>query len=338
MLTNLQLVAYCEKAYSAGWVYWYGTYGNPCTLSKYQSKKSQYPTHYTADRTAQYMRHIDEGRICADCVGLIKSFFWANGVFGASPKYGANHCPDTSANGMIGICKQTGPIATIPDIPGLVVWKSGHIGVYVGGGYTVEMRGFKYGSVRRKVKDGPWTKWGRLPDYMMAYVSGEAQTPAPEPAEAPEPVKPATISDIRRILKRGSAGEDVRILQAALIDLGYSCGGYGADGDFGQQTETALRRFQADQGLDADGEFGPLTLAAMLSEQAREAEPAIGVVEVTGASVNVRAAPNTGGRILGVVHRGDKLPYQGQDSPDGWHLVIFGGENGWISGKYSEKR
>ena len=63
-------------------------------------------------------------------------------------------------------------------------------------------------------------------------------------------------------------------------------------------------------------------------------------VIVTGATVNVRSAPGTSGtRILGVVHRDEELPYQGQDKTiDGtpWHLVIYKNQNGWISGKYSK--
>lgn len=43
-----------------------------------------------------------------------------------------------------------------------------------------------------------------------------------------------------RLLKRGSTGDDVKELQKALIDLGYSCGSYGADGDFGRATENAV--------------------------------------------------------------------------------------------------
>ena len=56
---------------------------------------------------------------------------------------------------------------------------------------------------------------------------------------------------------------------------------------------------------------------------------------MTGASVYVRSAPNTDGRVLGVVHQGDALTYQGQDSEYGWHLVDYENQNGWISGKYS---
>lgn len=62
-------------------------------------------------------------------------------------------------------------------------------------------------------------------------------------------------------------------------------------------------------------------------------------VTVTGADVNVRSAPGTANRILGIVHRGDALPYQGEDrdvNGTPWHLVIYRNENAWISGKYSE--
>ena len=63
------------------------------------------------------------------------------------------------------------------------------------------------------------------------------------------------------------------------------------------------------------------------------------MVEVTGGTVNVRSAPGTNGtRILGVVYKGDRLPYQDVDSTvDGitWHLIEYETQNGWISGKYS---
>lgn len=62
-------------------------------------------------------------------------------------------------------------------------------------------------------------------------------------------------------------------------------------------------------------------------------------VIVTGASVNVRSAPGTTNKILGIVHKDDLLPYQGEDksvSGTPWHLVEYRNQNGWISGKYSE--
>ena len=178
MFTGKQLAEYCEEIYKHKdhWCYWYGTYGNQCTMKKYESKKKQYPEHYGSSRTKGYMKDIEQGRRCADCVGMIKSFFWTGGKYDTDPKYGSNGCPDKSANGMIDLCKVKGAISTIPDIPGIVVWKDGHIGVYIGGGYTIEMRGFDYDCVKRKVKDGPWKKWGKLP--MLSY-----DEPKPEPSE-----------------------------------------------------------------------------------------------------------------------------------------------------------
>jgi GH25 family lysozyme M1 (1,4-beta-N-acetylmuramidase) len=178
MFTGKELATYCETMYANKnhWAYWYGTYGNVCTMKKYESKKKQYPDHYGSSRTKGYMKDIEQGRRCADCVGMIKSFFWTGNHYDTDPKYGSNDCPDKSANGMIDLCKVKGDISTIPDIPGVVVWTNGHIGVYIGDGYTIEMRGFDYDCVKRKVKDGPWKKWGKLP--MLSY-----DEPKPEPSE-----------------------------------------------------------------------------------------------------------------------------------------------------------
>lgn len=51
--------------------------------------------------------------------------------------------------------------------PGLLVWKDGHVGVYVGNGVVVESRGVDSGVVRTFLKDRPWTNWAEcfLVDY-----------------------------------------------------------------------------------------------------------------------------------------------------------------------------
>ena len=247
MFTGKQLAEYCKRVYAAGWVYWYGTYGKKCTESLYNSKKKQYPSHYGSSRTAGYMRDIREGKWCADCVGMIKSFFWKDAIITAEPKYKANNCPDVSANGMIKLCPQTGKISSIPDEPGLVVWKDGHIGVYIGGGYTIEMRGFAYDCQRRKVTDGLWTEWGRLPATMLAYSDAPAVS--------------YKLGD--RTLSKGDTGEDVKALQEALLKLGYTLPRWGADGDFGTETEDALRRFQAAAGLEPSGRMDGGTFKAL---------------------------------------------------------------------------
>lgn len=323
MFTGKQLAEFCEQVYKAGWVYWYGTYGKQCSEKLYQSKKKQYPAHYGSDRTAGYQKDIREGKWCADCVGMIKAFFWKGGDLTAPPVYKSNNCPDKSANGMIAYCSETGPIKTIPDEPGLVVWKDGHIGVYVGGGYTVEMKGFAYDCKRNKVTAGPWTKWGRLPASMISYDAA----PEPEPALQPEP----------QGLRRGDYGTAVTMMQNALLAWNPTClPRFGADGDFGKETEGAVKAYQAAAGLPVTGVYDEATRAKLTGMPPVQRQS----VTVTGASVNVRSAPGTNGtRILAIVHKGDRLPWQGEDRiVDGtaWHLVEFEGVNAWISGKYSK--
>lgn len=158
--------------------------------------------------------------------------------------------------------------------------------------------------------------------------AGAASTPAPTPT--PEPALGG------RILKNGMSGADVKELQGILIQLGYSCGVWGADGDFGDATEMAVRTFQRDHGCGVDGDVGPETIAALDAARMAEGEAAQGgrTVRISGGNCYVRSAPDTSGKILGVAMAGDALPYQGQQSPDGWLLVAYQNQNGWVSGKY----
>lgn len=67
-----------------------------------------------------------------------------------------------------------------------------------------------------------------------------------------------------RNLKKGCKGEDVRALQILLIGRGYSCGGSGADGDFGSNTDKAVRAYQKAKGLTQDGIAGKNTMSSLL--------------------------------------------------------------------------
>ena len=60
----------------------------------------------------------------------------------------------------------------------------------------------------------------------------------------------------RSWLQKGDKGQKVKDMQIMLIGCGYSCGKDGADGDFGKNTETALKKFQRDNKLKEDGLYG----------------------------------------------------------------------------------
>ena len=65
------------------------------------------------------------------------------------------------------------------------------------------------------------------------------------------------------LLRRGSRGDAVRAAQYLLLCRGMTLQKYGADGDYGQETEDAVKEFQRLKGLEADGECGALTWGAL---------------------------------------------------------------------------
>lgn len=67
-----------------------------------------------------------------------------------------------------------------------------------------------------------------------------------------------------RYLRAGDTGDDVRLIQRSLLALGYTLPVWGADGDFGDETIAAVRKFQEDHPpLEVDGVVGDNTRAAV---------------------------------------------------------------------------
>jgi hypothetical protein len=158
---------------------------------------------------------------------------------------------DKSANAMLTACKTKGEMATMPEVPGLLVFYDGHVGVYIGSGEVIEARGRKYGVVKTKLADRPWTSWGYCP-----YITYEA------PAQK-------MVSIDLPVLKKGDKCEPVRKMQQLLMADGYkmmSASGkvYKDDGSFGGATELALKAFQEDHNLEVDGSCGRQTWNKLL--------------------------------------------------------------------------
>lgn len=71
------------------------------------------------------------------------------------------------------------------------------------------------------------------------------------------------------LLKRGSEGQYVQLLQQKLLELGYELPKYGADGDFGAETYLAVWAFQHDREIEQDGEVGPVTWRELFSNETK---------------------------------------------------------------------
>jgi peptidoglycan hydrolase-like protein with peptidoglycan-binding domain len=90
-------------------------------------------------------------------------------------------------------------------------------------------------------------------------------TPATTPATTPRTTTKAAVTNVpapTTTLKPGDTGAQVKALQRALAQLGYTVGT--VDGDYGASTKTAVGQFQTAQKLTSDGVFGPATRAALV--------------------------------------------------------------------------
>ncbi|MBQ9857232.1 MAG: peptidoglycan-binding protein [Clostridia bacterium] len=330
--TNEHFAAFCQKM--VGQPYWYGTTGNRATESLLRRKTAQYPSHYTSSRKARYVKDIQNKAIVCDCIGGSKAYAWTGGGDSLikalstgesfSSRYGANGCPDKSANGMFSYAKSkgmpNGAIKTLPDLPGVVLWKDGHVGYTVGGGWCVEWRSFSYGCVKTKIAQRNFQNWFYLP--FINY--GESEI-------------------VLRDLKRGMTGADVMNMQKRLIAAGYPLSMYGADGDFGKETEEALKNFQADNGLKSDGVYGEATREAMDALSKTEPETPkeedakrqkIVVIRSNGGNVNVRYGNGTEYEKAFEAENGAQYGFVAA-SENGWNAIKTENAVLWVSGKYS---
>ena len=74
-----------------------------------------------------------------------------------------------------------------------------------------------------------------------------------------------TVTVTLPAVKYGDIGNAVKLMQQRLITKGFSCGWYGADGEYGNATKAALKAFQAAQKLNVDCICGAETWAALLT-------------------------------------------------------------------------
>ena len=152
---------------------------------------------------------------------------------------------DLNANGMRGQCEN---ISREDLMRGDWVFvmdgnRATHIGYVVDKDLNViEARGRDYGVVKTKIAERNWNAYGR-PKMFKAEI------------EAPDP--------ITRELKRGDKGEDVKVVQTALIQNGYKLPKYGADGSFGGETQMAVCALQKTLNKPENGIVGKAEVEAL---------------------------------------------------------------------------
>lgn len=152
-----------------------------------------------------------------------------------------------------------------------------HTGIVVGvvGGSVTTVEGNSSDMVAERVysvSDSKIAGYGR-PDWSV--VAGAA-TPEEKPQEAPIE-KPKDTKRYFELtfpyIQRGDMSSYVMTVQQLLIANRISCGSDGADGDFGVNTEQAVKQYQSNVGLSPDGIVGPDTAAKLFGVALRKPSP-----------------------------------------------------------------
>lgn len=216
--TNIRLVAHAEKALKEEWYYGWGAYGQIAVAALLTSLINQYSGN--AGWRTYMMGAVTAGTRLCDCYGLIKSYLWWTDD-NSNPKY--NSAQDRNTAGAYNAANEKGLLSTLPEIPGIILYMPGHVGVYCGNGRFIELMGGGVGAYEGRIvnkvitKGSKFTHWFK--DVNITYIDAEEK-------EVDEVVDTTNIKVngktgiVSRILKDGSN----YIKLSDLGDFGFAIG------------------------------------------------------------------------------------------------------------------
>lgn len=271
-LTGQGLADFAERR--IGTPYFYGAKISHGILTEafMQKLHEKLPDLVTNDYMEQAKQQGQVGKINTDCSGLIGAYL---GV-------------ELSSAQMYAVADQrvmlSGVYTWLP--VGTVLWKPGHVGVYIGRRdgefWCVEAKGIAYGTIRSNITDNDW-QYGLLFPWISYDMENRMSEPITEKSYfTRKSVKmfqedyTDTISEKFSITRKGenpylcpwawimqpeeaakhpavkkiTHGEGVRWLQWELCEAGYPIS---VDGIFGSETKIALQKFQISCELCPDG-------------------------------------------------------------------------------------
>ncbi len=225
--SNTDLARFCVS--KLGVPYIMGTNGRVFSQPIYNDLTRRNPGGwFTVKRLPRVKAQI--GKRTTDCHGLIEWFL--------AELAGGKWSYDTTADGAFAAAQGKGAIGSIPELPGVCVRCPGHVGVYIGGGYVVEARGFEYGVCLTKLPERPWTHWYRHPKIRYAVKA----LPAPSPMKVGKTTGRYSIVWLQLALNRQ-------------IAAGYITGpALAVDGVYGSKTAKAAAAYWQRKGWSKKAE------------------------------------------------------------------------------------
>ncbi len=213
-MNNAELAKFCIE--KVGVPYVMGTNGKVLTQAAYSDLTRRNPGGwFVAARLPKVKAWV--GQVTTDCHGLVEWFV----------REQTGQVYDTTADAAYNAATVKGAIETIPEMPGVCVRYKGHVGVYIGGGYVVEARGFDYGVCITKLLARTWTHWYKHPKITYSQTA----LPAPEPAKVGKATSRYSVVWLQLALNRQIA---VDYIKGAALTV---------DGVYGSKTAAAAAAY-----------------------------------------------------------------------------------------------
>lgn len=268
-VTAKELVDFAHS--KLGTPYVYGSKGGVLTNDQINCWAKMYPGIFTTRYINLSKKYI--GKRCTDCSGLIS---WCTGVL-------------LGSGGLYADAKERHPISTIDKAPiGAILWRKGHVAVYIGKGECIEAKGIEWGTIKSKVSSCGFTHWLLMDyiDYSVKDTNSKPEKPTIPSKLKSEKVKELqaefnriALKDVNLIkedgipgpktlgaaptIKDGDKGAVVKLLQEILSERGFHK--FKPSGKYGAGTRAAIKRFQKFNKLKETGIFGQAEWKALFN-------------------------------------------------------------------------
>lgn len=258
-LTGKKLANFTKTKLGTPYVYGAKGADGVLTQARCNSLARSYPSIFTASYLNKIKTRKYVGKVCCDCSGLIS---WYTGrVLGSYQMY-------SSATKRL-------PMSQIKKFPiGTVLWRSGHVGVYIGLNSAgqpecVEAKGIDYGCVKTIITNPNSWSYGLLFENYISYEN--IPTSVPTTSKGKNPYSEPTTN-----IKKGSTGSGAKWVQYELVEAGFDksfkyagkkYSGVKIDGEIGPISVAAIKAFQQSCKITVDGIVGAKTRVELIKNK-----------------------------------------------------------------------
>ena len=243
-LTNIDLVRFATTLADHRVRTWPHASCEPCTPQLLAFFTELYPTYYDQTIYNTCLDDTKQHRICTDSAGIIRGFFWSNAGEGLDEYWQGDNryrvirqryaFPDIDAPGIKALFLELFPKGhgavetTMPDVPGVVLFRKKTLGIYVGDGTVISAARYPGFVERSPLAAYNWETWSYVPFRYIQYIDNPY-------AQVQDPL----------ILQLHDTNHNIKTIKSQLYSAGFYGGRHPSGNNyFDNELQDAVLAFQ----------------------------------------------------------------------------------------------